>query len=405
MTSSENVSAFPMTGAMKVEARSVIFESAVEGTPRAENFSMRKCEIEIPEVLPEDSVVVKLLYLSPDPFLRNRMNADGPRMMNKMLGARPNTDSYVMPYVPGWPMDGFGVGQIVRSTVSGYPINSYIGGMLEWTSIKMIECFSIVADQKMWFNIPADSPFPLTYYTSVLGMPGWTGYLGLTRICKPKAFDSEDEARGERRDTLFVDAASGAVGQLVGQLGKAMGAHVVGCCGSDEKVERCLKDYGYDAAFNYKTCNSYDDMKETLRALCPYGIDCAFENVGGFFLDAVLANCNRGARIAFCGAISTYNAVSNEEKNYPFQNMMRLISHSITLRGFVVSDLMKENPAAPMELAKIVKEQNIKYAEDIVSSSLENPSDCEMWFAKLFSDSANKNGKIVVKIDHSQYSA
>lgn len=57
------------------------------------------------------------------------------------------------------------------------------------------------------------------------GMPGMTAYAGFFEIGSPK-----------KGDMVFVSAASGAVGQLVGQFAKLMGCYVVGSAGSKEKV-------------------------------------------------------------------------------------------------------------------------------------------------------------------------
>lgn len=92
-------------------------------------------------------------------------------------------------------------------------------------------------------------------------------------------------------ETLYVSAASGAVGQLVGQMGKALGMRVVGSAGTDEKVAY-LKEIGFDGAFNYKT----SDIDVKLGELCPDGIDVYFENVGGKMLELVLNHANSYAR-------------------------------------------------------------------------------------------------------------
>ncbi|KAJ3065177.1 hypothetical protein HDU99_004250, partial [Rhizoclosmatium hyalinum] len=156
-----------------------------------------------------------------------------------------------------------------------------------------------------------------------LGMPSFTAYVGLVLIGKPK--------KGE---TLFVSAAAGAVGQVVGQIGKRLGLRVVGSAGSDEKVSLLVDKLGFDAAFNYNTSN----IKDKLVELCPNGIDIYFENVGGETLDAVLAVMNNHGRIPVCGMISQYNGAGDG-----IHNLMQIIGKRILLQGFIQSDWIAEH--------------------------------------------------------------
>jgi len=134
---------------------------------------------------------------------------------------------------------------------------------------------------------------PLSYYIGILGMPGLTAYIGFNELSSPK--------KGE---TVYVSAASGAVGQLVGQFAKSIGCYVVGSAGSQEKVDLLKNKLGFDDAFNYK---EEQDLVAALKRYFPEGIDIYFENVGGKMLDAVLLNMNKFGRIAVCGLISQYN--------------------------------------------------------------------------------------------------
>ncbi|CAI7599009.1 unnamed protein product [Penicillium glandicola] len=151
-----------------------------------------------------------------------------------------------------------------------------------------------------------------------LGMPGLTAYSSLYEIGKPK--------KGE---TIFVSAASGAVGQLVGQLAKHEGLRVIGSVGSDEKLEYITKTLGFDGGFNYKT----EKPAAALARLAPEGIDIYYENVGGEHLEAALNALNNFGRIVLCGLISQYNSAP-----YPITNIHNVLVKRITMRGFIVGD-------------------------------------------------------------------
>lgn len=165
-------------------------------------------------------------------------------------------------------------------------------------------------------------------------------------------------------ETLYVSAASGAVGQLVGQIGAKLGLRVVGSAGSDEKVAY-LKEIGFDAAFNYKN----GDIEANLREHCPNGIDIYFENVGGKMLEAVINVANRFARIVCCGMISQYNTKDQE----PIHNLMQVVAKSLEIRGFIVSDSPEMSEPFRKEVTAWLKAGDIKYREDIVDGIESTP--------------------------------
>lgn len=152
-------------------------------------------------------------------------------------------------------------------------------------------------------------------------MPGLTAYSSLYAIGKPK--------KGE---TIFISAASGAVGQIVGQLAKHEGLRVIGSVGSDDKLDYIIKELNFDGGFNYKTEKPLD----ALRRLAPDGVDIYYENVGGEQLQAALEVMNNFGRIVACGMISEYNKLEGER--YGVTNLMYIVSKRITIRGFIVGD-------------------------------------------------------------------
>jgi NADPH-dependent curcumin reductase CurA len=184
-------------------------------------------------------------------------------------------------------------------------------------------------------------------------MPGMTAWVGLLNIGKPK--------EGE---TVYISAASGAVGQVVGQIARIKGCRVVGSVGDDAKLGYILDELGFDAGFNYKTVESYGaGLKDT----CPDGIDVYFENVGGKMLDAVLARINPFARIVACGMISQYNL----EKPEGVHNLINMVGNRVLMQGFIVSDHYDQLPKFQAEMAGWLKDGKLKYRET-VTRGIEN---------------------------------
>ncbi|XVF65882.1 hypothetical protein PTKIN_Ptkin09bG0286600 [Pterospermum kingtungense] len=181
----------------------------------------------------------------------------------------------------------------------------------------------------------------------MIGMAGMTAYAGFYEVCSPK--------KGEY---VYVSAASGAVGQLVGQFAKLLGCYVVGSAGSKDKVELLKNKFGFDAAFNYK---EETDLDAALKRYFPEGIDIYFENVGGKMLDAVLLNMRVHGRIAVCGMISEYN----NDRPEPVHNLMYIIGKRVRMEGLLVGDFYHLYPKFVEMLIPYIKEGKITYVEDI----------------------------------------
>ncbi|KAJ7295709.1 hypothetical protein O6H91_Y168000 [Diphasiastrum complanatum] len=184
-------------------------------------------------------------------------------------------------------------------------------------------------------------------------MPGLTAYAGFYKVCSPK-----------EGDNVFVSAASGAVGQLVGQFAKLLGCYVVGSAGSKEKVDLLKSTFGFDEAFNYR---EQTDLDAALKKYFPNGIDIYFENVGGKMLDAVLNNINVFARIAVCGMISRYESA----EPYAIQNLIQLIPKRAKMQGFLATDFSHLYPEVTEKVGVLLKEKKVVYIED-VTEGLEN---------------------------------
>lgn len=296
------------------------------GIPKESDMELRTTTLQLKAPEGSNAVLVKNLYLSCDPYMRTRMrNIQG---------------SYVESFTPGSPIVGYGVARVVDSDHSNFKKGDLVWGFTGW------EEYSIVTATSSLFKIQ-HTDVPLSYYTGLLGMPGMTAYAGFYEVCCPK--------KGE---TVFVSAASGAVGQLVGQFAKLCGCYVVGSAGTKEKVELLKNKFGFDEAFNYK---EEQDLDAALKRLFPNGIDIYFENVGGKMLDAVLLNMNLHGRIAVCGMISQYNLEEPEGVN----NLFCLITKRIRMEGFLVFDHYHLYPKFLEMILPCIKEGKVRYVEDV----------------------------------------
>ena len=241
--------------------------SRPSGWVTADNFELTEAEVGEPG---DGEVLVRNVFMSVDPYMRGRMN---------------DVKSYVPPFRIGEVLQASVVGQVVASNFDGYDEGDYVMGMLGW------ENFTVCDGRQLRKLTPGSEP--LSWHLGILGMPGMTAYVGLMNIAAAKT--------GE---TVFVTAASGAVGSVVGQLAKIHGCRVVGSAGSDDKVALLKDEFGYDAGINYRKSES---LVRDVKKHCPDGIDVGFENVGGEIFEAVLWNMRDFGRIALCGMIANYN--------------------------------------------------------------------------------------------------
>jgi len=307
---------------MQLMNRQIRLKSRPSGAPTAGNFET----VDAPMPVPADGEVLRrTIYLSLDPYMRGRMS-DEP--------------SYAAPVPVGGVMCGHTVSRVLESRDPTFRPGDIVAGYDGWQQFAS----SPGRDLRKLDAAVA----PVSTAIGVLGMPGFTAFVGLVDIGQPKA--------GE---TVVVSAASGAVGSVVGQLAKIRGCRAVGVAGSRDKCRFVVDELGFDACVNYRT----DDLVPALQAACPSGVDVYFDNVGGAVLSAVMRCLNRGARIPLCGLISQYNAT--DKPGGP--NLRPLLVNRAMIRGFIVSDHADRMPAFLSEVAPFVRDGRIKYREDIVA--------------------------------------
>ena len=311
-------------------------------------------ESRLPE--PADGqVLVRTVYLSLDPT--NRIWAS-------------DQEQYMPPVELGEVMRGGTLGVVETSANPGFEPGDVVQGMWGWRSHALIDDGVGLTKMRITPGVGLDA------YMSILGATGMTAYFGLLDIGKPAA--------GE---TLVVSAAAGAVGQVVGQIGRIKGCRVVGTAGSDEKCAHLVNDLGFDAAINYKTA----DLDAELAKACPDGIDVYFENTGGPVTDAVLEQVNLHARIPLCGLIAHYNEGDNSQGVQGPSNYQMVLMRRVLIRGFIITDYFPQFPKGIAEMAGWLAEGRIQYDTDIVDG-LENAVDA---VNRLF-DGAN-TGKLLVR--------
>jgi hypothetical protein len=274
--------------------------------------------------LRDGEIAVETTFVSLDPAMRGWMS---------------DAKSYVPPVVLGDVMRAYAAGHVVASRHANFVAGDAVVGLFGVQSHPVV-------DGKLAVKVDTHQA-PLERWIGGLGMPGWTAYFGLLEVGQPKA--------GE---TLVVSAASGAVGSIVGQIGKIKGLRVVGIAGGAEKCRYLTADLGFDAAVDYKAGTLHDDLK----AACPAGIDVYFENVGGTIFDTVLTQMNLFGRIAICGLISSYNAT---EPQAGLKNVRAVLVNRLRMQGLIVFDWAKRYPEAIAALGAWHAEGRLKLREDV----------------------------------------
>lgn len=284
------------------DVKSVVLINALdEGVPGPEHFNITDSKLN-EEDLPENGILVKTLVMSADPYLRGTIRSTGYNHAGKV-------------------MSGFIVGTIIGSKNSDWVVGDIIGGGLFFSTYQIVTEPHLKATTtwKLTGLLNADN---ISLGVGILGMPGATAYGGLIDVLRPK--------RGE---TIFISAASGAVGGLVGMLAKQLfNCKVIGSCGGPAKCALVKDKYGFDAAIDYKTVANAEELLAQLKAVAPEGIDMYFENVGGMHFDAAMEALRPHGRVAVCGQISEYNAKEPAKSSF---NVMKMIYTSQRVEGFL----------------------------------------------------------------------
>jgi NADPH-dependent curcumin reductase CurA len=299
----------------------------------------------------EGEALIRSLYLSLDPTNRIWIT---------------DMEQYMPPVQIGEVMRGYGIGEVVASRHPGLAVGDLVNGMLGWQE------YQITGPDNPMQKLPGGLPVPIPALLNVCGATGLTAYFGLKEFGAPKA--------GE---TLLVSAASGAVGSVVGQIGKILGMRVVGVTGGPAKCAHLTGELGFDAAVDYRAA----DFQAQLEAATPDGVDVNFENVGGAIMEAVMRRMNLFSRLILCGLISGYNEGESSPGDFTLLLMKR-----ITVRGFIILDFQSRFGEGVAQLMQWVMEGKLRGQETVVDG-LEN---APMALNRLFD--GDKMGKLMIKV-------
>lgn len=308
--------------------RQWVLANRPQGWPGPDDFRMEEAPVPEPG---GGQILVRNLWVSVDPYMRGRMR---------------DVKSYAPPVPVGGVMEGGTVARVLASRNSRFAEGDIVESRFGWQEYAL-------SDGKGVRKVDP-SLAPISTALGVLGMPGLTAYFGFLEICQPRA--------GE---TVLVSGAAGAVGSLVGQIARIKDCRAVGIAGSEDKVKWITGELGFDAAFDYKTAPNYGAK---IAELCPDGVDCYFDNVGGEITDAVFPLLNTGGRVSVCGQISQYNL---EKPELGPRLLWHCIRQQLKIEGFLVFQFAERHAEGLEQMAQWLREGRLKYRET-VSEGFEN---------------------------------
>jgi NADPH2:quinone reductase len=329
--------------------------------------ALAKADLEfVDEAVPslqDGQALIRTLWLSVDPANRIWMSEG---------------DYYLPPVELDAVMRGIGIGQVIDSRRADMAPGDLVNGLVGWTEYA-------IADQRTdllpFTVLPADRPAPLTAFLGPLGHTGITAYLGVHDVGKPQP-----------GQTMVVSAAAGAVGSVAGQIGKALGARVIGLAGSSEKCDYVVNRLGLDACINYKS----PDWRDQLDAVTANGVDVDFENVGGPVLDHILTRLNVGARIALCGLMSEYNsygAPGSPSNGHVHPDLAQiLLANRAVMQSFLVLDHADRFAEATAYLTDLIARNRLNYTETIIDGLERTPDALSQMF------NGSNTGKLLIRV-------
>ncbi|XP_046684741.1 LOW QUALITY PROTEIN: prostaglandin reductase 1-like [Homalodisca vitripennis] len=331
-----------------------VYAHEFKGEPKKSDFELR--EEDIP-ALKDGEVLFEAVYLSVDPYMRMYVARIGP---------------------PQYTMIGSQIARVVESRHADYKVGNNVVAYFGWQIFTICDPDNFTTPFGMKdkpFILPDFGGLPSSLGLGVLGMPGNTAFFGFLEICKPK--------EGE---VVVVSGAAGAVGNLVGQIAKIKGCHVIGIAGSDEKLAWLKEELKFDGVINYKTQNVAAELKK----LAPKGVDCYFDNVGGEISSHVLYQMKTYGRISVCGSISSYNNDINSIPKAPVIQMA-LVMNQLRMEGFHVWRWMDRWMEGIKQNLQWIQEGKLVYKETVTEGFSKMP---EAFIGMLKGDNT---GKAVVK--------
>ena len=333
--------------------RQIKLASRPNGEPKANNFEMASADLPTPK---DNEMLLRTVYLSLDPYMRGRMS---------------DAKSYADPLEVGDVIMGATVAQVVESNIDKFAKGDLVVSNSGWQDYSVSTGEGVLKLDKNMANP--------SYGLGVLGMPGFTGYMGLTDIGKP-----------QKGETLVVAAATGPVGATVGQVGKHYGVRSIGVAGGKEKCDFAVNELGFDICIDHHA----DDFADQLKAACPDGIDIYYENVGGKVFDAVMPLLNAHARIPVCGLVSQYNLTELPDGKDRISILMGLILRQrLTVKGFIIFEEYGDHfPKFLKTMGEMLASGEVKTKEHMVDGLDQAP---DAFVGMLNGDNF---GKTVIKV-------
>ena len=338
-----------------MQIEKVILAKRPIGEPTFDNFKLENFNC---QGIKSGEILVKVKWLSLDPYMRGRMD---------------NVKSYAAPVEIGAAMEGECIGEIIDSKNKKFEVGELVIGKFGWVSHAVSNGYGLRKLERT--NIPEQ------YFLGVLGMPGHTAWTGLNKI-----------ANAKKEETLVISAASGAVGSLAGQLAKKKGLKVLGIAGSDEKCSYVTDELGFDACINHNKIKDNTEFRNLIKSYCPNGVDIYFENVAGKTLEAIIPNMNDFGRIAVCGMISWYSGKGINEAMALPKLWRTILVKRLKVSGFIIFDHKETYPQFIEEVTPFIQKQQIIYKEDIRIGLCNAP----LAFIDLLS--GRNFGKMLVKV-------
>ena len=344
----------------KRNARRVTLASRPIGLPTPDNFALESFSVDSPK---PGEVLVQISHFSLDPYMRGRMD---------------DVASYAAPVNLGDVMEAGAIGRVEESASDEIAVGDFVYGRMGWADAAII-------DASLIRKIPV-SMQPKSLSLGMLGMPGFTGWWGLTQHGKPKA--------GE---TLVVGAVTGPVGSMVVQLAHRLGLKTIGIAGSEKKCSIAIDKFGVDHCLNHRMFNSASELQSALKDLAPDGVDIYFENVGGKLFEAVVPEMNEFGRMVVCGMISWYNegALGGNARTEKISvaNLWRtILVKKLSVNGFIISDHLSNYSKFISEVEPLVASGELQHIEDVVKG-IENAPNA---FIGLLQ--GHNLGKLVVEV-------
>ncbi|MFV0513349.1 MAG: NADP-dependent oxidoreductase [Jhaorihella sp.] len=324
---------------MTERMRRIVLASRPAKAASEDNFRIETALLPAPG---DGEVLVRVHYISLDPYMRGRMD---------------DAESYAASVPVGGIMGGGGVGEVIASNHPDFRPGDFAFGMFGWTT------HACESGNRLRRLDPSQAPIGTAL--GVLGMPGFTGWFGLNELGRPKS--------GE---TLVVAAATGPVGSMVGQLARLAGLRTVGIAGGAAKCALATGTFGFDACIDHRAHDSARELRGALAQACPGGIDIYFENVGGKVLEAVIPLMNEFGRIPVCGMISWYDAgglgAGAASEGLPLPALWStILKKFLSVNGFIISNHYDRFAQFLADVAPKLASGEIRYLED-VTEGLEN---------------------------------